>query len=252
METVGGAEPRVAGRRDVARRIRWVTSHSAGVGLLLAVGVWLGMSLWVAPVQADGARLRAAADGGQIVNLDRLSSPPKSLSQQPLFLFGHPDSTSNTGSVLVWTTRNWQRHYTDATTVPGPFPNDAGTTSGTLISGDGSNPSPTDQVTAYVLQRTRFQSEVAWVGLAQLVLVVVAIGAIRGAAPQRGTRWFWFWVINLPLGVGVLWYALSERLKEPAPVNPRWNGGQGFAVSVVGTPLIQLAIFVGQLLLTRM
>ncbi|HEV7147901.1 MAG TPA: hypothetical protein VGN48_12985 [Pedococcus sp.] len=174
------------------------------------------------------------------------------MSSQPLFLGGHDDSRDNTGSVLVWTTGNGQRHYTDATTVPGPFPSSNGTTSSTLLSGDGSNPSPADRATAYVLQRTRFQGGVAWAGLVQLVLVVVAIGAIRGAAPQRGTRWFWFWVINLPLGAGVLWYALTERLREPAPMRLRWHGGQGFAVSVVGVPLIQLAVFLGQLLFTRL
>jgi hypothetical protein len=246
METVGGAE---SNSRQLTTR--WVASHAAGLGLLLVLGLWLGISLWGAPVPAGGSRLKAAADGDQITNINRLASPPSPLSHQPLFLFGHRDPTDNTGTVLVWTTQNGQRYYTDATTVPGPFPNNDGVTTGSLISGDGSNPTSVDRVSAYLLQRTHFEGGVAWAALAQLALVVGAIGAIRSRPPVRGTRWFWFWVINLPLGVGVLWFALRERFRGPTPVRERWNGGQGFAISVVGVPLIQLAGFLGQLLFTR-
>jgi hypothetical protein len=253
---VGVAEAGSRARREVAARTRWATSHGVGLGLLLVLTVWLGISLWVAPVQADGAALRAAADAGQIINLNREGAPPSPLSREPLFLFGHDDSTDSSGAFLVWTTRNGHRYYTDATTAPGLFPNHGGTTSGSMLSGDGSNPSPVDRVTSYVLERTRFQGGFVWAGIAQLALVVCAIGSIRGRPPLRGTRWFWFWVISLPLGVGVLWFALSELLRDPAPtparVRERWNGGQGFALSVVGPPVIQLTVVAGQLLFTRM
>ena len=233
-------------------------------GLCWCGGVWFGLSLWAAPVPAVGPALRAAADGGQIIKLDRLASNPHGLGTEPLFLVGNRDSTDPSGTILVWTTRNGHRYYTDATTVPGPFPSQGGATSGSLLSGDGSNHSPVDQLTVYVLEQTRFQGGVEWLGLAQLCLVVSAIASIRGRAPRWGTRWFWFWVINLPLGVGVLWFAVSERLRDRGPHRgsdraqdraqdrARWNGGQGFAVSVVGVPLIGLAVAAGQLLFTRM
>lgn len=252
METLGGAEPRIVGRRELPSRMRWVASHGAALGLLLVLAVWLGISLWAAPVQADVASLKAAADDRQVVDLDRLSSPPSPLSRQPLFMFGREDSTDNTGPVLVWTTRNGHRYYTDASAVSGTFPNGGDTVNSSLLSGDGSSPSPVDRVTAYVLERTRFQGGIAWAGLAHLALLVFAIGAIRGRAPRHGTRWFWFWVISLPLGAGVVWFALAERLRDRDPVRPRWNGGQGFAISLVGAGVIQLAVVGGQLLFTRL
>ncbi|QGN57347.1 hypothetical protein [Nostocoides sp. HKS02] len=107
-------------------------------------------------------------------------------------------------------------------------------------------------MTAYVLERTRFHGGIAWAGLAQLALVVFAVGAIRGGVPRHGTRWFWFWVISLPLGAGVLWFALSKRLRDREPARPRWTGGQGFAISVVGGGLIQLGVAAGQVLFTRL
>jgi hypothetical protein len=45
--------------------------------------------------------------------------------------------------------------------------------------------------------------------LALLALVVV----VRGPAPTRGTRWFWFWLLGLPWGLGVVAYAVLELVR---------------------------------------
>lgn len=252
METAGVPAPGDEGQRKLEIRARWVASHGMGVGLILAVGVWLAISLWAAPVPASGVALKAAADGGRVTHVDRAESPPPPLSAQPLFPLANADPADHTGAILVWTTRDGHRYITDAATVPGPFPHPAGMGSDPSLDGDGANPSPADQVTTYVLERSRFQGEVVWAGLAQLGLLALAIGGIRGRVPRHGTRWFWFWVISLPLGLGVVWFALSERLRDRASVRQRWTGGQGLAVGLVGVPVIHLAVTGVRLLVTRM
>ena len=63
-------------------------------------------------------------------------------------------------------------------------------------------------------------------------------------APRRGNRWFWFWVIGTPLGLGVLAYAVLALLRPESPARPaerRWRGWVG----LIGMLLVGVAVTVG-------
>ncbi len=168
-----------------------------------------------------------------------------------MLLFGHDTSTDSSGSYLVWTVRNGHRYYTDPQTVRGPFPTNGVVSSSPMLSGDGSNGSYSDRATAWVLSRTDFRSGVVWTGLGQLALMLVFFIALFGRKPQNGTRWFWFWVINLPLGIGIVWYAVSEHLHDSTPFTTPRRGGQGFLLSLAGLAFIPLTVMVLQQLFNR-
>lgn len=77
------------------------------------------------------------------------------------------------------------------------------------------------------------------------LLALLALFAIR---PKRGTRWFWFWVFGVPLGLGVVAYAVLEcvlpRRSDPVandrPSKGRLIGVVGFAVAGATKLLIPL------------
>ncbi|WP_298886558.1 hypothetical protein [uncultured Serinicoccus sp.] len=77
-------------------------------------------------------------------------------------------------------------------------------------------------------------------GLLGLVLAVsMLVHVVFGRAPVHGTRWFWFWLIGLPAGLGVLAYAIWEEggwrdHRAPAP-QQRSSGGYGFAILLLGS-----------------
>lgn len=79
-------------------------------------------------------------------------------------------------------------------------------------------------------------------GLAGLLLVV------GGPRPTRGTRWFWFWLLGLPVGVGVLAYAVSEVLRPLPPRVPwavpqgRMSGLRGLVLWLVGGILLAFVL----------
>ena len=80
-------------------------------------------------------------------------------------------------------------------------------------------------------------------GLLGLVLALsMLLRVVFGRAPVHGTRWFWFWLIGLPAGLGVLAYAIWEEggwrdHRAPAP-QQRSTGGYGFAVLLLGSFLL--------------
>ncbi len=77
-------------------------------------------------------------------------------------------------------------------------------------------------------------------GVLGLVLAVsMLVRVVFGAAPVHGTRWFWFWLIGLPAGLGVLAYAIWEEggwrdRRAPRP-QQRSSGGYGFAILLLGS-----------------
>jgi hypothetical protein len=50
-----------------------------------------------------------------------------------------------------------------------------------------------------------------------LLTALVALAAVvMGPAPTRGTRWFWFWLLGLTWGLGVVAYAVAELVRPRA------------------------------------
>ena len=78
-----------------------------------------------------------------------------------------------------------------------------------------------------------------------LLLMVSTLVVIFGPRPRRGTRWFWFWLLGLPGGIGVVGYALWEVAglrahRAPAP-GLRSDGVYGIVVLVLGGMLAGLS-----------
>lgn len=77
-------------------------------------------------------------------------------------------------------------------------------------------------------------------GAALLALTLVAV--VVGPRPTRGSRWFWGWLLFLPLGLGILSFAVFELLR-PGPAlaagqRPRRGGGTGLLLVVAGGLLV--------------
>ncbi|MDG4800773.1 hypothetical protein [Micromonospora sp. WMMD980] len=71
--------------------------------------------------------------------------------------------------------------------------------------------------------------------------IALAIGAawlltlLAGPPPVRGTRWYWFWMGLLPLGVGVLAWAYRECWRADVPTDgSRRSGWSGLGWWIVG------------------
>ena len=227
---------------------RWMLAHSAGLLLVALWVIYVALSLWTSPVVASGAAVKAAAGTGRITDVDRVAALPPRLSFSPMFLFQQDNSTDGTGKYLVWSATNGHRYYTEVNTVPGPFPPADRAMTGAMYSGDGSKPTAEDRATAYVADRTMVGGVVVWTDAAKLALLLAAVASLIARTPQRGTRWFWFWVITIPLGVGLLWYAIREQLQDHDPSVRRWKGAQGVIFSLLGLAVLSgTATVAGQL-----
>ncbi|KNX36071.1 hypothetical protein [Luteipulveratus halotolerans] len=56
---------------------------------------------------------------------------------------------------------------------------------------------------------------------------------VAGERPRTGTRWYWFWLCMSPLCLGVIWFALKEKMRDPAEPRPRRKTGlDGFGTSI--------------------
>ena len=94
----------------------------------------------------------------------------------------------------------------------------------------------------------------AWRGAPLIALQVIAVLImVSSRQPRRMTKWGWFWILQLPLGLGLAWWVLreipwdarTELLDEPGPRERgvltdgrlRWGGGRawlvGFGLSTV-------------------
>lgn len=93
-------------------------------------------------------------------------------------------------------------------------------------------------------------TQVSGVVLALATLLLV----VAGPRPVHGNRWFWFWLVQLPAGLGVLAYACYElggRGHDRAVASPgrREGGGWGFVRLVSGHVVIGVATALAAMLL---
>lgn len=80
----------------------------------------------------------------------------------------------------------------------------------------------------------------ARLGTALAVLAFLAV--VLGPRPRHGSRWFWFWLLFAPLGMGAGWYAWTELVRTPEKRKPlRRSGFDGFVTMVV----LHLAVGLG-------
>lgn len=78
--------------------------------------------------------------------------------------------------------------------------------------------------------------------LGAVLLALTLVAVVVGPRPTRGSRWFWGWLLFLPLGLGMLSFAVLELLR-PGPAiaagqRPRRGGGTGLLLAVAGGLLV--------------
>lgn len=90
-----------------------------------------------------------------------------------------------------------------------------------------------------------------WGILMFLGWLLVILALLTGPQPRRATKWAWFWLLGLPLGLGFLallameapWSARAVRRPEPLPHDkqrdlpggdPRLTGGWAFVITTIG------------------
>jgi hypothetical protein len=104
-----------------------------------------------------------------------------------------------------------------------------------------------------------------WPLLVMGIAYLLVLGTVLfGPQPRRVTRWAAFWVVTVPLGIGVLWLLAREApwsrtasaLPEPLPHSSqkdtpagdaRFTGGPAFLVAVmagVGVGIVRALVWV--------
>lgn len=79
----------------------------------------------------------------------------------------------------------------------------------------------------------------------RLLTVAVILEVVFGPRPRRATRWFWFWLAWLPLGLGVVGWFVGhgfDRGRAGRDADARISGWLGFAILLVGSIAVASAV----------
>lgn len=77
--------------------------------------------------------------------------------------------------------------------------------------------------------------------------VIALLAVALGPRPRHGSRWFWFWLLFAPLGVGAAWFAWTELVRTPDERKPlRRSGFDGFFTMVGLTIAITAGLWFAQ------
>lgn len=238
--------------RALARRIARIHPDLALARVLLVLwALWLGVVLLVTPRMVSGTQLQDDVRAGRVLAWHAAEAraehsgwvlrPSVSLRAAPAAgAQGTADDGGDGADALVY----WVDEPLAQVRVA------EGADVGTLvaIAREGGAPEATGELVGLRLtQRTQLEG-----GLA-LALGVVGFGlVVLGRAPRRGTRWYWFFLLGLPLGLGLVAYLVREWLRPPAvgAAPPRSTGPTGVVVLIgvgllTGVALTGLASVVG-------
>lgn len=257
----GTVEPPPGGRTDATRPDRWATRwrgrdlrRLAGTGLVALWAVFLAV-LWVGQVRlVSVSTLEDDLSSGQVVGY------------REVVLERDSDSGSRwTGShVVAYTTVDEAGRLTDAesdTSVRGEvalsyWVEGAVATQRVVDPRIAAPADPAGAIArlqaAGIPANAGFGSEFLGrgerAGQVALALGLVGFGLIvLGPRPNRGTRWFWFWLLWAPLALGVLAYAVVElvrpgRLQRPDAGRRRHSGLLGVLVAWLGGALVAMVL----------
>jgi hypothetical protein len=205
------------------------------VMLALVWLIWAVLTWWSSHRQADRAQFEADFGAGRITSFTAADS-----WQRPS-LWAAPTNLRHNGggTMLVWKTSSGQTFYLEPqmSTSSDPW----------LRPGQ-----PADLVER--LERADvprggqgvLNDITAALGL---LMIVLGLGILLGATnPARGTRWFWFWVGQLPLGFGYLaWLAWERPWSEPkTPIEKRNSGWVGLGCLLLGVLVLGIPLSVAQ------
>lgn len=230
------AEPRVG--------LRPITVVRAA--LVVVWLVWAALAWWSLPRPATLQQLEGDLAAGRIVSYTRADTweYPQVWAWPTRIQFG------SQGGLLIWITSDARTRYATPDFVHGP--DEVPLSIGGTVLGEHNE-------TTLLARRLDVagipQGATSPVGQATMVvaflLLVVGLGVlIGGPDPARGTRWFWFWIGQLPLGLGYLaWLALERPWAAPGPGATRRSGWLGFGLLIAGGIVISILLYVARDLL---
>jgi len=208
----------VAAPRTGTQRLTLI-ARIALAGLWL---VWAAVAWWSAPRPATFEQLDSDLTAGRVVSYNRGAG----WGYQRLWAAPAKVRSDTPEVMLTWATTNGRTFFATPDFRVG------------MVYG------PTSEMEKLVDRLERegigrgVEGPVTDVASALGVLMIVAALAvlIGGPPPVRGTRWFWFWVGQLPMGLGYLaWLALERPWAAPAQENVRRrNGWLGLGLMLVG------------------
>lgn len=212
------------GRSGGARRSAWWSDgrHVIGVCLIVLWAAYVAFASWTSPNEATVDKLREDLANGNATSAMQVEQAPNSVWAYQWWTddAAPKNLKKGTGDVVLWRTNN---HQVNWTTMP-----NAAAAKAAVDRQRTSDSADSDPV------NTLREVTVAGRALALISLVMVVLGP----APRRGSRWFWFFLLALPFGLGVVAFAIGERLTDPREQKTRLHGGFGFlAVIVVGLVL---------------
>ena len=242
--------PALAARRSRAAKFRWVRLLLAAA-LLTGYGAWAALS-WHGQYRAVSADQLRTDLRLQDVDAFALSPRVAMHAAWPLQLSGGVGNgtldmadTAPTGGIVLYRTASGQTRYVVGDPAVEPA---------TVTSGGGyqlAGPTALSQTLQRELESAGVPQRGGWPAndLPELLGVIVGglclVGLLAGPDPAVGTRWFWFFVLGLPLGLGMLGYA-AALLAPPAPDGGRaetWlRAGPGFVLSLAGTAVVVLLL----------
>ncbi|MFI5834071.1 hypothetical protein ACIA5A_10390 [Micromonospora sp. NPDC051300] len=249
---------------DVRRVDRaWLRRRALPAALLACWLVWAALAWWTAPRADDEEGLRRDLAAGRVLTITRAEgwddSGPWARRPEPRHAQG--------GSTVVWARPDGRFHYAYA---PAPVSDgvedgdgaDPGPEQGTgspSPAATGASPDPdggrfrdpwTDPLAdPRALEATTHFGDTRADALADAAATIaLVLGAawlltlLAGPPPVRGTRWYWFWIGLLPLGVGVLAWAYRECWRADVPTTGTrrsgWSGLGWWLVGGIGVSLV--------------
>ncbi|MGZ4653740.1 MAG: hypothetical protein ACXVYY_05940 [Oryzihumus sp.] len=234
------------------------TTTSARTGTLLRALAWLllagwavtlGLTLWTRPGESTPQQLRADVAAGRVDHYEvvygtRTGHGPWNVSTTDFNL-------SPIGPGIAWSLHDGRRRWASITGVPvdlnssppqahAPL-NPDGTPTGEPLTDPLVAPLVAaldrDGATSPVPQPELLEPLVVVVGLTGLVMLVT------GPPPHRGTKWFWFWLLGVSAGLGLVAWLVLEHLFPPrSKVTRRQRGLTGFALSFVAASLVNIGL----------
>ncbi len=225
-----------------ARLATWGWQAGRVALALLWLG-WAALAWWSAPRPAEIGVARADLDAGRVVSAVRIESWGRS----PQFWGSTPQPrTHPDGATLVWETTDGRVHYT-APDLDLPL-NQWRRAGGVGPGPDSAVASLARQMDARGVPRgsTAALANVAF-QLAGLLAVTGFLLVCVGPRPVRGTRVFWFWVGQFPLGLGALAWLATERpwtrrhgFEPETRISGWWGFGILFVFGIVLMMVMQL------------
>ena len=226
-----GAEPLLERTSAVAR---W--RRAVAVVLLAGWAAFVALHLWTLPRESSEAQLRADIAAGRVDGYLQVYALAGMEEVWGLRRMGF--NTSDQGEGLAWDLGDGRTRYTSfGATVgegsPPPHVTDDGNAPTTVVL------QPTTDLIAAMRAHGATEGLRNWElvpVLGVLVAVLGLVGLLFGPRPQRGTKWFWFWILGINGGFGLVAWLLAEQLWPPGtPPVRRQRGVLGLVIAVASS-----------------